>query len=962
MPDKISKKIKFALYLKNDEEVRTLEEFYKYFDMSEVIRYFLRGKLSSWLRNHNYPEEKCRAIEQLKKNYDAQKSKKNTGDLTPEEKKDPYKRVEKKIDTLELVEKLSKILEISESDKTNAENLESVNIIEDILEKESDISDHVALGNEDEKEEILKDVEKIALTQDDLNKIIEKSKRQKKSATTIYLVKKRNPYLLNKEDVFNTNFSFIGLNRMSSENKVAEIKILDASSDRKASILDKDKDNILDEEEIKSLLNEPQNKNKFNNLEIITCKINYFTKKKEPAPSIIIPKTKIKSSNTDVNKTGIEIAEDKLIQYLDAGFPLIYIDNLEEDKADEIIRKAAVNRSILEWNEVEGLVTYDKNGELSSNFDRQWSLKNTLKFFIDDFRYLRDSNEQTHFELKSSVLVLKDMDDQLNDFEVISQLKYLSRMIYNGQIEDCNIIIVSSNWNIPPALEHYVTVIKIDLTEKEIYNLVVDFCKNQGAKVPSEILIKKFVEAFKGLSEFTIISILSLAFSRDGELNSTDMDLIFEIKKQMIQKTNILEMVEVTEKEEDIGGLETLKAWLNDKEKIFKNMSLAIKCGIKLPKGILIVGMPGCGKTLTAKVTASMFDMPLLRLDMGRIFGKYVGESEKNMRRAIQQAEVISPCILWIDELEKAFAGVGGDGGAEVATRLFGTFLTWMQEKTKPVFVVATANNVSQLPPELLRKGRFDEIFYVGTPNALEREKIFKIYIDKVKNNKEFSSEPESKKDIEAESKKEAEDIEEMVQNSLGFSSADIAGIVISTVESSFVEFVSEKNYVEKGGKPVFNTEMILDVMKKRNPISFWQQIKRIYQTYLQNDYKNASERDAKDFLYWFKLRVRDLKALPGKIFSVTKSIFVSIWKLIHDWASKRLDFWSKKVAEWDIQERQIKEQGLPKLKWHFRFCRTVVRLSVNFSRKLNNFLMWLFPKGKETEKETEKEQEKVTS
>ena len=922
MPDKISKKIKFALFLKNGEEVRTLEEFHKYFDMREAIRYFLGGKLSSWLRSHNYPEEKCRAIEQLKKSYDAQKSDEN------------YVKAK-------LVEQLSQILEISESATTAAENIESVQIIEQILKKEREIKRTVELGSEYEKYEILKDVERIARTQIELDKIIEKSKRQKNSTATIYLVSRKKPYQFKLEDVFYTNLRFIGLNQTSldkiSSKSIPEIKIFYESANGKKNVL-------LEEVEIKNFLGEPQNKNKFNNLIIKTRKVDYFAGK-ETSTDLRIPKTAIKSANTDINKTGIEIAEDKLIQYLDAGFPLIYIDNFEEDKADEIIRRAAVSRHIFEWSEAEGLLVKNENGKLASNFDRQWSLKHTLKFFIDDFRGLRDSDEQTKFELQSSILVLKDLNEQLNDFEVVTQLKYLSRMIYNGQIESCNIIIVSSNWNIPPSLEHIVTILKIDLTEKEIYNLIENFCKNQGVEVPAEMLINKFVEAFKGLSEFTIISILSLAFSRDGELNSTDMDLIFETKKQMIQKTNILEMVEVTEKDDDIGGLEILKGWLRNKEKIFKNMSLALKCGIKIPKGILIVGMPGCGKTLTAKVTASMFDMPLLRLDMGRI----------------------SPCILWFDELEKAFAGVGGDGGAEVATRLFGTFLTWMQEKTKPVFVVATANNLSQLPPELLRKGRFDEIFYVGTPNAVERKKIFEIYIDKVKNNKEFI--------FDTTSEKEKIDIEKMVQNSLGLSSADIAGIVSATVENSFVEFlnnVNEKNSADENKKPKFSTEMVNEVIKDTHKMSGWQQIKRIYQTYMQHDYKNASEHDTEDFLYWFKLRAINLKDLPGQIFSVSKNLFIKTYHFIQRWAKEILSAWSKEIDQWDKEEQELEEKGLPQLKWGIRFERSLLRVSVKFFRKVNDFFEWISGNDKDNDNEqkkvnpkgndedTDKEQKKV--
>lgn len=278
--------------------------------------------------------------------------------------------------------------------------------------------------------------------------------------------------------------------------------------------------------------------------------------------------------------------------------------------------------------------------------------------------------------------------------------------------------------------------------------------------------------AFKGLSESEIKDLLSLAFSQNGELTKKALQLIFDQKQQMILKAGILEMVPLKEKISDIGGLEILKEWLQRKAAVFKDMKAAAKYGVTMPKGVLIAGCPGCGKSLSAKAAGSLFDVPLLRLDMGRLMGKYVGESEENMRKAIRLAEAISPCILWVDELEKAFAGIGnGGGGAEVTTRLFGTFLTWMQEKKSAAFVVATANNITQLPPELLRKGRFDEIFYVALPNAEERRKIFEIHLGKRR-----------RKDLKA------IDIGKLVEATEGYSGADIEGVVSESIESAFVK------------------------------------------------------------------------------------------------------------------------------------------------------------------------------
>ena len=205
------------------------------------------------------------------------------------------------------------------------------------------------------------------------------------------------------------------------------------------------------------------------------------------------------------------------------------------------------------------------------------------------------------------------------------------------------------------------------------------------------------------------------------------------------------------------------------------SLKTAISFGVDVPKGLLIVGLPGCGKSLSAKACATLFKVPLLRLDVGRLMGKYVGESENNLRRAIRQAESATPCVLWIDEIEKAFAGVGKGGDGGVTTRLFGNFLTWMQEKDSAVYVVATANDITGIPPEFLRKGRFDEIFSVGLPTAKERGKIFEIHLRK------RNQDPERLK----------LDLQELVKKTEGektpeFSGADIESIVKSAVEKAF--------------------------------------------------------------------------------------------------------------------------------------------------------------------------------
>jgi SpoVK/Ycf46/Vps4 family AAA+-type ATPase len=202
-------------------------------------------------------------------------------------------------------------------------------------------------------------------------------------------------------------------------------------------------------------------------------------------------------------------------------------------------------------------------------------------------------------------------------------------------------------------------------------------------------------------------------------------------KAQAVKKSGLLEIIEPTESLDDIGGLDQLKRWLLTRKDAFSER--ARQYGLPLPKGLLILGIPGTGKSLTAKATASVFGVPLLRLDAGRVFAGLVGQSEGNLRAVLQTAEAIAPCCLWIDEIEKGFGGTKSSGTSDGGTsaRVFGTFLNWMQEKSAPVFVVATANDVSQLPAEFLRKGRFDELFFVDLPSRAEREVIWRLQIER---------------------------------------------------------------------------------------------------------------------------------------------------------------------------------------------------------------------------------------
>ncbi|MEG0963521.1 MAG: AAA family ATPase [Lachnospiraceae bacterium] len=492
--------------------------------------------------------------------------------------------------------------------------------------------------------------------------------------------------------------------------------------------------------------------------------------------------------------------KSKLVRYIDAGFPIIYLNTFEEDKVDTIIKEVNSGKEIYEWNETNGYIDFETKTPMTEDC--------TLEMMLDQLK--------TQEMLDRKIILLKDVNAYLDDSKIVSKIKGLARMI--NQSADATVIIISNILVIPKELEKFITILEMDyLNSDEIKQIILKFIKDNELDAVKDSLIDELAVAFKGLTEFEVNNLLALSYADDGELTRLDLRLIFDQKQQMIKKAGILEMIPLKETIEDIGGLENLKEWFIRKAKVYKNMNKAKQYGVDMPKGVLISGVPGCGKSLNAKAAANLFEVPLLRLDMGRLMGKYVGESEGNLRNAIALAEAISPCVLWIDELEKAFAGIGGDGGgAEVTTRLFGNFLTWMQEKDSPTFVVATANDITKLPPELLRKGRFDEVFYVGLPNEYEREKIFQIHINKRR--------PQDLKNIR---------ISELITKTKGFSGADIEGVIKDAVETAFAD---DKNNVQTQDivKAINNTHSLSEIMKEA--------LEKMAKEYETRKFKNASK------------------------------------------------------------------------------------------------------------------------
>lgn len=467
--------------------------------------------------------------------------------------------------------------------------------------------------------------------------------------------------------------------------------------------------------------------------------------------------------------------ESKLASYIDALYPIIYINHFDFRMVDKLIYNIKENFKVIEYNNGLGVVNFEsKAPEYKCEFEN----------FLNE---VREEGYDDHI-----ILLLKDVHKNLEDKNIISLLRRIAEDNIYREGYNCTVIIASSQLYIPSEIENYITIVDIPLpTSNEIISILNEFKNTLQIEVDEDTL-DEIAISLKGLNQFQINQILNLAYQNGGDLNKSDKKLILNEKQQFIKKSGLLELIDFKESIKDIGGLENLKEWLEKKSNVFKNLDKAIKFGVDTPKGIMLVGMPGCGKSLIAKATASLFEVPLVRLDIGRLMGKYVGESEENMRKALKLSESISPCVLWIDEIEKAFSGVGGySGGSDVTTRLFGQFLTWMQEKENTVFIVATANDISKIPPEFFRKGRFDELFFADLPNEDERKKILEIHIKKRK---------KWHRDI---------DTIKLMKETEGYNGADLEYVVKETIETAFIE-----------DKEKITTQDFLDTIKETKSIS----------------------------------------------------------------------------------------------------------------------------------------------
>lgn len=459
------------------------------------------------------------------------------------------------------------------------------------------------------------------------------------------------------------------------------------------------------------------------------------------------------------NNSGIAI--ETLIR---ARYPLIYVVSFEENRVESELLRITQNRKkqIYKWSITNGLENPDGS-------------------FLGEFK---DPIKVLEYILQSDingVFVMKDYHPYLNEPVVIRKLRDVAHSLKTSMK---NVVFLSPVLKVPVELEKEISVVDYNLPGKEeIGRIVKDISESIGETDKLEIsknpmLLQKVVEAALGLTAEEAENVFAKSLVKTGDFN---LKIILSEKEQIIRKSGVLEYCHVNENMKGVGGLDELKKWLNKRGKAFTLE--ARDFGLPEPRGVLLLGIPGCGKSLTAKAISSMWQLPLLKLDVGKVFSSLVGSSEENVRRAIQTAESIAPSILWLDEMEKGFSGLGSSGQTDGGTtaRVFGTFLTWLQEKKTPVFVVATCNNVSQLPPELLRKGRFDEIFFVDLPSKEERKEIFRIHLEKRnRDSKGFN-------------------LEKLAEKSIGFSGSEIEEIIVSSLYDAFDDGKElDQAYIEK--------------------------------------------------------------------------------------------------------------------------------------------------------------------
>ncbi len=450
---------------------------------------------------------------------------------------------------------------------------------------------------------------------------------------------------------------------------------------------------------------------------------------------------------------------DEIEVLIRSRYPILNLITWEEEKAERLLAHVAerLRKKVVVWSRSEGF--REDLGVVQTE-------RTNVEEPVEAIRQVMSSAER-------AIFVLHDFHTHLDDPLVVRHLRDAARKLSRSYK---SLVLVGPVMKIPEELEKDIAVVDVPLpTEAEIASIlktVLDAAEEHPDVSISKdpLLTEQVIQAAKGLTEKEAERVFAKAVVDNHRFGEEDIQLILEEKKQLIRKIGILDFYDLAENMSLVGGLSGLKKWLQLRSEAFSER--ARQYGLPEPKGLLLLGVQGCGKSLTAKAVASHWKLPLLRLDVGSLFSSYIGQSEANMRKAIKLAEGLAPVVVWMDEIEKGFSGTTDVSSSDSGTtkRVFASFLTWMQEKTEPVFVIATANSIRGLPPELLRKGRFDEIFFVDLPKEIEREEIFRIHL--------------------AKRKREAERFEvgQLARESNGFSGAEIEEAIVSAMYDAFAE------------------------------------------------------------------------------------------------------------------------------------------------------------------------------
>lgn len=398
-----------------------------------------------------------------------------------------------------------------------------------------------------------------------------------------------------------------------------------------------------------------------------------------------------------------------------AHHPLLLVDTLEEARVHGLLEHAAerIGLPLFSWTQIDGLHReLPEPGQTPETGPPQKALA-----------FIERSNLEAIFHLRG-------LGPYLHEPAVIAQIKSIHEKYFGHRGA---VVVSGQGMDVPPELEQLFTPMNLRAPSPEAYHAFVqavlrDLAKRMNVRVElSSVDVSNMLAALHGLTFFEVRKIITQAVVEDGVLGREDIVRVLQAKRQIIERSGVLEYFPHEQAMEDVAGLDELKAWLRKRQSAFEDPKRAKAYGLSPPKGLLLIGVQGCGKSLCAKAVAAEWKLPLIRLDPSNLYNRYVGESEKNLKRAIKLAEAMAPVVLWMDEIEKALSQEDAEGGP--AQRIFGTFLAWLQDKKENVFVIATANDISKLPPELMRKGRFDEIFFVDLPRDEARKRILEIHL-----------------------------------------------------------------------------------------------------------------------------------------------------------------------------------------------------------------------------------------